>query len=63
MDIEAKLTPLFVKISLFCNVAPRKESITLPKKPKKTVIIGNATNNEIRNELMYQKLIFFITII
>ena len=38
MDIEAKLTPLFVKISLFCNVAPRKESITLPKKPKKTEI-------------------------
>ena len=38
IEIEDKLTPLFDKKPLFCKVAPKKESRTLPKKPKKTEI-------------------------
>ena len=38
IEIEAKFTPLLDKISLLCNVAPKKESHTLPKKPKNTEI-------------------------
>ena len=34
----------------------------LPKKPEKTVIIGIATAKDIKNELIYQILIFFINI-
>ena len=38
IEIEAKLTPLFDKNPRFCKVAPKNESKTLPKKPKKTEI-------------------------
>ena len=36
IEIDTKFTPLFDKKPLFCRVAPRNESKTLPKKPKKT---------------------------
>ena len=36
-----------------------KQSEVDSKKPKKTVIIGKATNTETKKEFIYQKLIFF----
>ena len=36
-----------------------KQSDVDSKKPKKTVIIGKATNTETKKEFIYQKLIFF----
>ncbi len=48
--IEKKFTPLLSKIPLFSNVAPNKESIILPKKPKNAEIYRKlmlkATYNE-----------------
>ena len=38
LDIERKFTPLLPKMPLFSSVAPNKESITLPKKPKNAEI-------------------------
>ena len=40
-----------------------KQSEVDSKKPKKTVIIGKATNNEMRNEFIYQKLNFLSIIV
>ena len=37
-EIEQKLTPLFPRYPLFSKVAPSKESIILPKKPKNAEI-------------------------
>lgn len=37
-EIEQKLTPLLPKISCFSKVAPKNESIILPKNPKKAEI-------------------------
>jgi len=47
--IEQKFTPLFPKIPLFSKVAPRKESIILPKKPKNAEIYRKCMSKETYN--------------
>ena len=43
-EIEQKFTPLLPKIPLFSRVAPNKESIILPKNPKKAAIYRKSTS-------------------
>ena len=43
---------------MFFNIDKYSEVVS--KKPKKIVIIGNATNIEIKKELIYQKLNFLM---
>ena len=48
---------------IIVNFYPFQKTVINSKNPKKTVIMGNATSNDIKNELMYQKFNLFRAII